>query len=136
MIDLSAPAHESIFESMYYHQEKPANRLIINKTSPKSKSNQPIRPGTREHLVDTQHVEGVHAHAQVERVLARRLGHVLVARDARRLERLGRHVLLQDEFGLVDDDTTPSLKQPVMFRTPNVGRDWCVRSIPVQKANT
>merc|ERR1719231_1653548 len=51
---------------------------------------QTIGAGAREHLVDAQHVPRVHADAQVERVLAAVLDHVLVARDARRLERLGR----------------------------------------------
>lgn len=54
----------------------------------------PISPGAREHLVDPQHVEGVHPHAQVEGVLSCRLGHVLVACNAGSLEGLGGHVLL------------------------------------------
>jgi hypothetical protein len=54
---------------------------------------QPIRAGARKHLVDAQHVEGVHADAQVEGLLAGVLGHVLVGRHAGRLQRLGRHVL-------------------------------------------
>ena len=55
----------------------------------------------REHLVDADDVERVGAHAQVEGVLAARLGHVLVARDARGLERLRRELLLlvRDEVG-------------------------------------
>jgi hypothetical protein len=55
---------------------------------------QAIRARARKHLVDAQHVEGVHAHAHVEGVLAGVLGHVLVGGNARRLERLGGHVLL------------------------------------------
>lgn len=47
-----------------------------------------------EHLVDAEDVERVRAHAEVERVLARVLRHVLVARDPGRLQRLARHVLL------------------------------------------
>ena len=55
---------------------------------------QPIGAGAREHLVDAEHVPRVDAHAQVERLLAGVLHHVLVARYARRLERLGGDLLL------------------------------------------
>ena len=55
---------------------------------------QPIGTGARQHLVDAQHVEGVHADAQVEGVLARVLDHVLVGGNARRLQRLARDLLL------------------------------------------
>lgn len=47
---------------------------------------QPIRARARKHLVDAQHMEGVHANAQVEGVLAGILCHVLVGSDARSLQ--------------------------------------------------
>jgi len=55
---------------------------------------QAIRPGARQHLIDAQHVEGVHAHAQVEGVLAGILHHVLVGGDAGGLQGLAGHLLL------------------------------------------
>ena len=55
---------------------------------------QPVGARAGEHLVDAQHVEGVHAHAQVEGVLARVLHHVLVSRDTRSLQRLAGDLLL------------------------------------------
>ena len=55
---------------------------------------QAIRARARQHLVDAQHVEGVHAHAQVERVLARVLDHVLIGGDTGRLQSLAGHLLL------------------------------------------
>merc|ERR1719158_2781415 len=48
----------------------------------------------RKHLVDTEHIEGVNPHAQVERILTGLHDHALVRRDARRLERLTRHTLV------------------------------------------
>jgi len=48
----------------------------------------------RQHFVDAQHVEGVQAHAQVERVLSCDLGHVLVDHNTAGLERLGRQLLV------------------------------------------
>jgi len=39
---------------------------------------QPISTGAGQHLVDTDDMEGVHTHAQMERILAARLGHILV----------------------------------------------------------
>mmetsp|Transcript_12899 Transcript_12899/g.12992 ORF Transcript_12899/g.12992 Transcript_12899/m.12992 type:complete len:206 (-) Transcript_12899:195-812(-) len=46
------------------------------------------------HLVDAQHVEGVHAHTQVERLLAGILHHVLVGSHTGSLKCLTAHVLL------------------------------------------
>ena len=60
---------------------------------------QPIRAGAGKHLVNAQHVEGVHAHAQVESILARPRAHVLVGGNARRLQRLAAHVLLLPTAG-------------------------------------
>lgn len=42
---------------------------------------EPIGTSARKHLVDTDDVEGVNTHTQVERVLTRRLGDVLVGTD-------------------------------------------------------
>ena len=57
-------------------------------------SNVPIGTGARKHLVDAEHVERVDADAEVKRLLAGHLGHVLVDGNARRLERLGGQLLL------------------------------------------
>ena len=54
----------------------------------------PISSSARKHLVDTQHMERVHADAHVERVLTALLGDVLVARNAGSLEGLARQLLL------------------------------------------
>ena len=54
---------------------------------------QTIRTGTRQHLVDAQHLERVHAHTQMETVLARLLRKVLVRADTRGLQRLAAVVL-------------------------------------------
>ena len=59
-------------------------------------SGAPIGTSARKHLVDAQHVPRVHTDTQVERLLARVLDHVLVARDTRGLERLRRDLLLLD----------------------------------------
>jgi len=55
---------------------------------------QPIGSGAREHLVDAEHVERVHADAEVERILARVLHHVLVRSNPGRLQSLAADVLL------------------------------------------
>merc|ERR1719245_467140 len=47
----------------------------------------------RQHFVDAEHVEGVHADPDVELVLGRVLHHVLVAADPARLEGLGGELL-------------------------------------------
>lgn len=49
---------------------------------------QAISARTGQHLVDAQHVEGVHPHTQVEGILAGMLDHVLVGSNAGRLQRL------------------------------------------------
>ena len=49
----------------------------------------PISPSAGKHLVDAEHVEGVGTDPDVEGVLTRRLGHVLVASNATSLEGLG-----------------------------------------------
>ena len=54
----------------------------------------PISSSAGKHLVDAENVEGVHAHAQVEGVLARILGHVLVGSNAGRLQSLTGDLLL------------------------------------------
>jgi len=54
----------------------------------------PISSGARKHLVDAEHVEGVDAHAQVERFLTGGLGNVLVAGNTRRLKSLRGDLLL------------------------------------------
>jgi len=62
---------------------------------------QTIGTGARKHLVDAEHVEGMHADAHVEGVLATHLGDVLVAGNAGSLERLGGDLLLlvRDQMG-------------------------------------
>jgi len=55
---------------------------------------QAIRTCTRKHLVDAEHVEGVHTDADVERVLTACFHHVLVARDTGGLEGLAADLLL------------------------------------------
>ena len=53
----------------------------------------PIGSSTRQHLVDTQNVERVDAHAQVVRLFSRRLLHVLVGRNTGSLQSLARNLL-------------------------------------------
>ena len=55
---------------------------------------QTIGACARQHLVDADDVEGMDAHADVEGVLAAVLDKVLVGADARRLETLGRELLI------------------------------------------
>jgi hypothetical protein len=46
----------------------------------------PVSTGARKHLVDAKHVEGVHAHANVERLLADGFDEKPVAADTGSLE--------------------------------------------------
>lgn len=55
---------------------------------------QSIGTGTRQHLVDTDDVEGVGADAQVERILSARLDHVLVGANTGGLEGLRAQLLV------------------------------------------
>jgi len=55
---------------------------------------QTIGACARQHLVDAQHVERMHAHADVERVLTAVLHQVLVGADTRGPERLRRQLLV------------------------------------------
>jgi len=55
---------------------------------------QAIGACARQHLVDAQHVEGMHAHTNVKRVLAAVLHQVLVGADASGLECLRRELLV------------------------------------------
>mmetsp|Transcript_22572 Transcript_22572/g.31600 ORF Transcript_22572/g.31600 Transcript_22572/m.31600 type:complete len:202 (+) Transcript_22572:327-932(+) len=55
---------------------------------------EPIRPGTRKHLVDTEDMEGMRADAHVETILPALRRHVLVDDDTCSLETLGGDLLL------------------------------------------
>lgn len=61
---------------------------------PQPLSHPPISTGARQHLVDAQHVEGVHTHAQVEGFLSGVLGHVLVGSNTGSFQSLRGDVLL------------------------------------------
>lgn len=54
----------------------------------------PISSGAWKHLVDTKNVERMYTNTQVESILSSVLCHVLVARNTRRLQSLGRYILL------------------------------------------
>lgn len=54
----------------------------------------PISAGARQHLVDTEDVEGVYADSQVEGVFARCLGNILVGADTCSLKSLARKLLI------------------------------------------
>jgi len=55
---------------------------------------QSIGTGARQHLVDTDDMEGVDAHAEMETLLAGNLDEVLVGADAGGLESLGAQLLV------------------------------------------
>ena len=78
--------------------------LWLPKSTPHS-SLEPICPGTRKHLVDTEHMERVNPNPEVEGILSCRLGHVLVARDTRSLKSLTGDILLlpRDEMHTVGE---------------------------------
>ncbi len=57
-------------------------------------NNPPISTSARQHLVDADNVERVHAHAQMERVLPARLGHILVRANARGFKGFGGELLI------------------------------------------
>lgn len=54
----------------------------------------PISSSARQHLVDTQNVVRMHSDPEMERVLARRLGHILVGADTSRFESFTRELLI------------------------------------------
>lgn len=70
-----------------------------------------IGSGARQHLVDTEDVEGVGTDAQVETILTAGLGHVLVGANAGSLEGLRRDVLVLagDHVGSVGELVYSSL---------------------------
>jgi len=72
---------------------------------------EPIGPGARQHFVDTDDVEGVHSHADVEGVFTGDLGHVLVRADTCRLQRLRGElfVLVRDEVDALGELVHPRL---------------------------
>jgi hypothetical protein len=55
---------------------------------------EPISPSTRQHLVDPDDMEGMYTDPQMERVLARSLGDILIGADTRSLECLARKLLV------------------------------------------
>jgi len=63
------------------------NSLWLTKSTPHT-SLEPISPGTRKHLVDTEHMEWVNPDPEVEGILSCMLGHVLVARNTGSLKSL------------------------------------------------
>merc|ERR1719452_350220 len=83
---------------------------------------QPVSPSTRQHLVDAQHHEGVHADPDVELVLAAVLHEVLVAADAGSLQGLAGQLLqlighqVNGERELVDSSPLPAkVKDPDLW---------------------
>jgi hypothetical protein len=77
---------------------------------------QPISASARKHLVDAEHVERVHAHTQMERVLASILHHILVGCNACCLQRLTGDVLLLPTVAQQHTATSASLA-PGSLRT-------------------
>lgn len=63
-------------------------------------SYKPISSRTTQHLVDADDMEWVHTDTHVERILARRLGDILVGADAGCFEGLGAQlfILIRDEM--------------------------------------
>jgi hypothetical protein len=76
--------------------------------------NVPIRSSTRQHLVDTKDVEGVHTNPQVERVFASGLCYVFVGTNTRSLKRFTGELLIlvgnqvTAEGELIDRSTLPA----------------------------
>ena len=93
-----APRSRLFLQAQFTHNTTPARHCRTHTCL------EPVRTSARKHLVDAQHVERVHAHAQVERVLARILHHVLVGCDPCSLERLGRDVLFLPAAGEAVDN--------------------------------
>ena len=90
---------------------------------------QTIRARAREHLVDAQHVERVHTHTQVESVLTRVLGHVLVARNTRSLQGLARHILLLPRHQM---HTEWELVHALLLHAHVIDTDLGVRHTPAE----
>ena len=93
MVVLAADGHEDLSDG---HTSADALGLAEGATHA---SLQAISAGAGQHLVDAQHVEGVHADAQVKGVLARMLDHVLVGCDAGCLQSLRGDLLLLPAAG-------------------------------------
>jgi hypothetical protein len=87
--------------------------LRLAKGTPHS-SLEPISPGTRKHLVDTQDMERVNPDPKVEGILSCRLGHVLVAGDTGSLKSLTGDILLlpRDEVHTVGELINTLLLHP------------------------
>ena len=83
----------------------------------------PISSSTGQHLVDPQNVEGVDAYTQVEGILSRGLGDILVGTDTSSLQRLRRKLLvlvrneMAAEWEFVDRSTfAPQIKYTNLLR--------------------
>ena len=106
---------------------------------------QPIRTGTRQHLVDTDNVERVDTDAHVERFLAGRLDNVLVGANTGGFQRLGRELfvfvrnqvaaegevvdgcalaaeIVDSDLGVGDTTVVPRLGEPVSLVSGSVQR--------------
>ncbi|GIL91231.1 hypothetical protein Vretifemale_18915, partial [Volvox reticuliferus] len=88
MLVTAADAHEHLAD---LHACTSACRLAEGTTHT---SLEPIRSSTRKHLVNAQHVEGVHAHTKMKSLLAGILDHILVGRHTSSLKRLAGHIFL------------------------------------------
>jgi hypothetical protein len=95
--------------------------LGLAKRTPHS-SLEPISPGTRKHLVDTEHMEWVNPDPEVEGILSSRLGHVLVASNTGSLKSLTGHILLlpRDKVHTVWELIDPLLLHPNII-DPDLG---------------
>ena len=81
------------------HPRSDTLRLTVRTTHTRL---QAIRTSARQHLVDTQHVERVQAHAKVETFLTSLGHHVLVGSNAPRLHRLGADLFLLETASAIE----------------------------------
>ena len=98
--------------------------LWLPKGTPHS-SLEPISPSARKHLVDTQDMERMHPHSQMEGILTRKLRHVLVAGDTGSFQSLTRDILLLPTHKV---DTERELINTLLLHPNIVNSDLGIRN--------
>lgn len=105
-----------------------AHSLWLAESAPHTRL-EPISSGARKHLVDTEHVEGVHTDTQMERILSGVLGHILVASNTSRLKRLTGDVLLLPRYQVHAEG---EFVHPFLLHAHIVDTDLRVRHTPAE----
>lgn len=98
--------------------------LWLSKSTPHT-SLEPISPSAGKHLVNTENMEGVDPHSQMESILSSKFGHVLIASNPSCFQGLTRNILLLPTHQV---NTEGELIHTLLFHSNIIDSDLRIRN--------